>query len=165
LSANHQLALHWKNLYLSCPAGETCDDAKGDNSLRCEEGDSDLPWPADFAYEDIVGFTSSGKIYVRTNVNINDSVRRGLALAMDPQPHANGVRPSILNLNHRVLVAARIAAIDGERERIAKRFVGRHAPKPEREQRASALLQMNPYLPFVSVRVAWLRKTLGRGQA
>jgi uncharacterized protein (TIGR02646 family) len=165
LNGNHQLALHWNNLYLSCPAGETCDDARGDNSLRCEEGDSDLPWPADFAYEDIVGFTSSGKIYVRTNVNIDDPVRRALALAIDPQPHPNGFRPSILNLNHRVLVAALIAAIDGERERVAKQFVGRHATRPERGQRATALLQMNPYVPFGSVRVAWLRKTLGRGQA
>ena len=164
VSGNHELALHWQNLYLSCPTAETCDDAKGDNSLRCEEGDADLPWPTDFAYEDILGFTSGGKIYIRASVNIDDSVRRALALAIDPQLQANGFRPSILNLNHRVLVAARIAAIDGERERIAREFVGRHATRPERDQRAGALLQMNPFLPFVSVRVAWLRKTLGRGQ-
>jgi uncharacterized protein (TIGR02646 family) len=164
LSGDHPLALHWKNLYLSCPAVETCDEAKGDNSLRCEENDSDLPWPADFAYEDILGFTSGGKIYVRTNVNIDDSVRRALALAIDAQPQANGFQPSILNLNHKVLVAARIAAIDGQRELIAKEFVGQHATTADREQRATALLQMNPFLPFVSVRVAWLRKTLGRGQ-
>jgi uncharacterized protein (TIGR02646 family) len=164
LSGNHQLALRWKNLYLSCPTAETCDDAKGGKSLRCEGSNSDLPWPTDFAYEDILGFTSSGKIYVRMDVNIDDSVRRALALAIDPQPHANGSRPAILNLNHRVLVAARIASIDGERERIAREFVGRHATKPERETRAAALLQMDPFLPFVSVRVAWLRKTLGRGQ-
>jgi uncharacterized protein (TIGR02646 family) len=165
VSANHQLALHWRNLYLSCPAAGTCDDAKRDNSLRCDEGDSDLLWPTNFDYEDVLGFTSGGKIYVRTNVNIADHVRRALALAIDPQPHANGLRPSILNLNHRVLVAARIAAIDGERERIAREFFGRHATRPERDQRAGALLQMNPFPPFVSVRVAWLRKTLGRGQA
>ena len=164
LSLNHEFALHWKNLYLSCPATETCDDAKSDNSLRCEENDSDLPWPTDFAYESVLGFTSGGTIYIRTDVNVDNSVRRALALAIDPQPRGTGYRQSILNLNHRVLVAARIAAIDGERERIAREFVGRTATRPEREQRAAALLQKNSFPPFVSARVAWLRKALGRGR-
>jgi hypothetical protein len=149
---------------LSCPTKETCDDAKGDNPLRCEGDDPDLPWPADFAYEDIVGFTSAGKIYLRADVNLDVPVRRALALAIDQQLE-NGRSPaSILNLNHRVLVAARIAAMDGERARMERDFVGRHATKEEREQRAAALLGMNPFPQFVSVRVAWLRKNLGKGQ-
>jgi uncharacterized protein (TIGR02646 family) len=164
LSVYHEFALHWKNLYLSCPHEKTCDDAKGDTLLQYEEGDSDLPWPADFTYENILGFTSGGKIYVRTDVNIDDAIRRALALAIDPQPQANGYRPSILNLNHPSLVAARKAAIDVEQERIAREFAGRHAERLERELRAVDLLQRNPFPTFVSVRVAWLRKTLGRGQ-
>ena len=49
LSVHHQFALHWRNLYLSCCSTGTCDDAKGDTSLRFQEGDSDLPWPTDLA--------------------------------------------------------------------------------------------------------------------
>src|SRR5437660_2599148 len=100
LSVNHQLALHWKNLYLSCSSTGTCDDAKGDTSLRCEEGDPDLPWPTDLSYENLVGFTSSGEIYVRTDANVADEVRRAVAWAIDKQPHGTGYRPAILNLNH-----------------------------------------------------------------
>jgi len=164
LSIHHELALHWKNLYLSCPTPKTCDDAKGNSSLGCEEGDSDLPWPADFAYENLLGFASDGRIYVRTDVNVDDSVRQALALAIDPQPQGVGHWQAILNLNDRVLLAARIAAIDGERERMRRESAGRTATRPEREQRAAALLRMNPFPAFVSVRVAWIRKFLGRGR-
>ena len=86
-----------------------------------------------------------------------------MALAFDQQLQNGRSRASILNLNHRVLVAARIAAIDGERDRIAKHFAGRTATRGDREQRAAYLLEMNPLPPFVSVRVSWLRKILGKG--
>jgi uncharacterized protein (TIGR02646 family) len=162
LSTNHELALNWKNLYLSCPTEGTCDDAKGDRLLRCEESDSDLPCPSDYAYENILGFTSDGRIFIRSDVKIDDSFRRSLALAIEPQHRAAGGRLAILNLNHRVLIAARIAAIDGERERMAREFVRRHATGRDREQRVAALLKMDPFLPFLSVRIAWLRKFPGR---
>ena len=58
LSCNPKLALHWKNLYLSCPSPDTCDSAKGNRRLRWDNADDNLPWPAKFQYEDIVGFTS-----------------------------------------------------------------------------------------------------------
>jgi uncharacterized protein (TIGR02646 family) len=164
LSVNHEFALHWKNLYLSCPSLGTCDDAKGDTALRCEDGDSDLPWPTDLPYENLVGFTSGGEIYVRTDANVDNDVRRAVAVVIDKQPHGAGYRPAILNLNHPALVAARAAAIDAERNRIEKEFAGRTASRPEREQRAAALLAKDPLPGFVSVRVAWLRKFLGRGR-
>src|SRR5258705_2324060 len=87
-----------------------------------------------------------------------------LALAIDKQPRGTGYRPAILNLNHPALVAARAAAIDAEKKRIEKEFPGRIATRPEREQRATGLLAIDPLSGFVSVRVAWLRKFLGRGR-
>lgn len=161
LSANHELALHWENLYLSCPFEGTCDEAKGEHPLRCQDGDPDLPWPADFAYENVLGFTSDGRICIRNDVKIDDSFRRSLALAIEPQRGPTGQRKSFLNLNHRVLIAARIAAIDGERERTTKEF-GRHPTDPDRERRVTALLTMDPFPPFLSVRIAWLRRFPGR---
>lgn len=163
LSVDHEFALHWKNLYLSCPSLGTCDDAKRDTPLRCEDGDSDLPWPTDLHYENLLGFTSAGEIYMRTDANVDDDVRKAVALAIDKQPRGTGYRPAILNLNHPALVAARAAAIDAERERIEREFAGRTATRPEREQVATTLLRKNPFPPFVSVRVAWLRKSLGMG--
>lgn len=164
LSVNHELALHWKNLYLSCTTAGTCDDAKGDTSLRCDEADPDLPWPTELHYENLVGFTSRGEIYVRMDTNVGDDVRRAIALAMDRQSHGAGYRPAILNLNHPALVEARAAAIDAEKSRMSKEFAGRTASKPEREQRAATLLGENPLPAFVSVRVAYLRKSFGAGR-
>jgi uncharacterized protein (TIGR02646 family) len=163
LSVHHDLALEWKNLYLSCATKKTCDRAKGDNALRCEEQDPDLPWPAEFSYENYLGFTGGGKIYIRADINVDDFVRRALALAIEPQPRGTGYRQSILNLNDRVLVAARFAAIEAERERLEREFRGRTATKAERKQRAAALLREKEFQAFVSVRVAWLRQTCGHG--
>ena len=70
LSTDPGLAIHWENLYLSCPEPETCDSAKGDRPFRWEEDDTDMPWPVDLPYEDFVGFTSGGEIYVRSDVSL-----------------------------------------------------------------------------------------------
>jgi uncharacterized protein (TIGR02646 family) len=58
LSANHDQALCWKNLYLSCPTPETCDNAKGRRPLKWDDADPDLPWPIGGA-RDQRGRTSS----------------------------------------------------------------------------------------------------------
>ncbi len=164
LSDNHDLALHWENLYLSCPSTDSCDRAKGDRPLKWDEADPDLPWPTDQRYEDLVGFTSRGEMYVRTDVNIPDARRKALQLAIDDQQDGDRVRKAILNLNTPALVAARAAAIDSMKTRLGKQFKGKTASRADREQMADDLLLGEKLPPFVSIRVGYLRKTLGKGR-
>ena len=164
LSRNPALALHWKNLYLSCPSPETCDSAKADRPLRWDDADPDMPWPVDRRYEDVVGFTSGGEIYVRSDVALSDTTRQALELAIADQADGVQVRRSIVNLNHPALVTARVTAIKAERKRLEKDFKNRTATRDEREQRATRLLDEDQRPQFVSIRVAWLRKRLGRGR-
>ncbi len=163
-STDPHFAIHWKNLYLSCPKPETCDSAKGDRPFRWEKDDTDMPWPVDLPYEDFVGFTSGGEVYVRSDVSLPDATRRALELAIADRPDGAGVRRSILNLNHPALVAARAAAVDSERTRVAKRPESEPANRDEREQLAAQILDVDQRPQFVSIRVAWLRKTLGLGR-
>lgn len=158
LSCNPKLALHWKNLYLSCPSPDTCDSAKGNRRLRWGDADDDMPWPAEFPYEDVVGFTSRGKIYVRSDVVLEESMRRALELAIEKRTDGARVRPSIVNLNHSMLVKARAAAV------ISEHMLMEAATADERDERAAWLLDCDPRPAFVSIRVAYLRKQLGRGQ-
>jgi uncharacterized protein (TIGR02646 family) len=164
LSVHPEQALHWKNLYLSCPSTETCDAAKGDRALRWDDADPDLSWPVDLRYEDLVAFTSRGEIYVRRDVVLEDAVRRALELALDDCQDGNRTRRAILNLNHPALVAARAAALDSERTRLERDFEGITASRETREERAHEMLGQNPLPTFVSIRVSWLRKRLGRGR-
>ena len=161
---NHALALHWKNLYLSCPFPETCDSAKGGEPLRDDATDTHLPWPVDLRYEDFVGFTSDGEIYVRSDVALPDATRRALELAIGDRPTGDQRRRGIVNLNHPALIAARAAEVDRERTRMEKRFKNKTATRDEREQLARQLLDEDQRPQFVSIRVAWLRKRLGRGR-
>ena len=157
-----ELALHWKNLYLSCHSEETCDSAKGDRPLRWNDTDPHMPWPVDLPYEDLVGFTRRGEIYVRSDVALPDATRWALELAISDRPDGGRVRRAIVNLNHPALIAARAAALDGERMRMERR--NRTATRDQRAERASHLLGRGQLPEFVSIRVAWLRKTLGRGR-
>jgi uncharacterized protein (TIGR02646 family) len=164
LSSNHEQALCWKNLYLSCPTPGTCDDAKGQQPLKWDDNDPDLPWPVDFAYEDVLGFTSRGDIYVRSDANLDGARRRALEIAIADRQDGDRKRGAILNLSHPTLVAARAAALDSERTRRQKDFEEGTASRDERAERANALVGGNPLPPFVSIRAAWLRKTLGNGR-
>ncbi|MBF8287306.1 MAG: hypothetical protein HW381_414 [Candidatus Rokubacteria bacterium] len=164
LSRDHQHALCWKNLYLSCPTPGTCDDAKGDRPLKWDDAAPDLPWPTDRAYEDLLGFTSRGEIYVRSDVALDVATRKALELAIDDRHDGDRVRSAVLNLNHPALLAARAAALDSERTRLQKDFEARTASRGERAQRVTDLVAGNPLLPFVSIRAAWLCKVLGRGR-
>ena len=164
LSIEPRLALHWNNLYLSCTWSETCDSAKDDRPLRWDETDPHMPWPVDLPYEDFVGFTSRGEVYVRSDVALPDAARRALELAIADRPDGARVRRGIVNLNHPALVAARAAAIDSERTRIARDFENRTATRNGREVRAAHRLGQDPRPALVSIRVAWLRKSLGRGR-
>jgi uncharacterized protein (TIGR02646 family) len=159
-----QRALHWENLYVSCPTQGVCDDAKGGHRLAWDAADPSLPWPTQQAYENWVGFTSGGEIFVRSDALLGAAARRALELAIEDRPDGGRTRKSILNLNHPALIAARKAAVDTERSRIERRFPGQRAPAAERANRAAQILAAVPYPPFVSVRVAWLTKTLGRGR-
>jgi uncharacterized protein (TIGR02646 family) len=164
LSVHPEHALHWKNLYLSCPSAETCDAAKGERALRWDDADGHLPWPTDVRYEEFVGFTSRGDIYVRKGVVLDDTARRALELALDDREDGNRRRRAILNLNHPALVAARAAALDSERTRLERDFEDSTASREDRNERANEMLAKNPLPAFVSIRVAWLRRRLGRGR-
>ena len=61
-------------------------------------------------------------------------------------------------------MAARRGALDSERKHVEKDFENWIATTAEREGRASQLLGRGQLPAFVSIRVAWLHKTLGRGQ-
>jgi uncharacterized protein (TIGR02646 family) len=164
LSLSHDVALHWSNLYLTCATNDTCDAAKADRPFKWADADPDLPWPTDFQYERAIGFTSRGEIYVRNDVNLEESRTRALRLAIDDQPDGVRSRAAILNLNHPALVAARSASIDSERIRLERDFRNETATREQRQERAAAMLAMNPLPQFVSIRVLWLRKQMGRGR-
>ncbi len=157
LSRERRLALHWRNLYLSCAKSETCDSAKADHPFRWG-ADSHVPWPVDLRYEDVVGFTSDGRIYVRADVTMADAIRRALELAIADGTDGDRPRRSIVNLNHPALVKARVAAARGERKRMERDFENGTATRNEREQRVSELLGRRPLPEFVSIRVWWLRR-------
>ena len=162
LSGCPDVALHWRNLYLSCPFTGTCDDAKAHRRLRWDEADADLPWPVEMQYERCVGWRSNGDIYVRTDAPLSDAQRRALELAIADRAAGAAKRTAILNLNHPALREARAAAIDAERARMGRDFPNRTATTEEKAERAAAMLDESPYPPFVSIRVAWLRKELGK---
>lgn len=164
LKLNPELALHWKNLYLTCTNPETCDSNKSSNPLKWREEDPDLPWPTAFKYEAVVGFSSLGEMYVRNDVVLEEATRQALQLAIDDQPDGNRMRKAILNLNHPALVAARAAAIDSEQTRLETDFEGKTATRDERAERAHSLLNKNRLPKYISIRVCWLRKTLGKGR-
>lgn len=164
LSAAPNLALHWKNLYLSCATDATCDVHKHESPLKAAATDPDLPWPVDHAYERCVGFTSLGEVYVRSDAPLDDTQRRALVHALGV-PHDDEVKDNgVLNLNHPKLVAARIAALDSERTRLERQHKGKTATRDEREARKTALLGEHPLQEFVSIRARWLDRSLGKAR-
>ena len=164
LSGAPEYAIHWHNLYLSCPSPETCDGRKGARRLRADDADSELPWPTELAYERIVGYGRGRDVYVRNDVQIDGKVRKALELAIDDGEYGGEQRKAILNLNHPTLVESRRAAMDSERTKLGREFRHRTASWEERVARATELLGRNPLPEHISIRVAWLRKSLGRGR-
>lgn len=164
LSAAPELALHWRNLYLSCATATTCDCRKHESPFRADPADSDLPWPVDHAYERCVGFTSLGEAYVRTDAPLDDAQRRALVLALG-MPHDDTLKDNgVLNLNHPALVAARVAALDSERSRLERDHKDRTASREERVTRAAELVKEQPLREFISIRVRWLERSLGKAR-
>ena len=103
-------------------------------------------------------------MYVRNDVHIDGEARKALELAIDDGEHGGEQRKAILNLNHPTLVESRRAALDSERTRLERDFGQRTASREERAERATELFGQEPLREHVSIRVAWLRKTLGRGR-
>ena len=160
-----QYALCWENLYLSCETRLTCGIAKGDRRLAWDDSDPDLPWPTDLDYERLVGFGSDGRIYVRSDEDIDETTRKALNLAIDDHRDVEGTeKDGILNLNHPDLIAGREAAINSERESMKRDFRNRIATKDEREERANRLLAKDPRPEFVSIRVAAVLEKVGSGR-
>ena len=120
------------------------------------------PWT--FATKMSLASPDAVEIYVRSDVALPDATRRALELAIADRPDGGRVRRAIANLNHPALVAARAAALDGERMRLEREFRNRTATRDQRGDRASRLLGRGRLPEFVSIRVAWLRNTLGRGR-
>ena len=123
-----------------------------------------MPWPVEFPYQDVVGFSTRGEIYVRSDVTLPEGTRRALKLAIGDRTDGGQAQPGIVNLNDPALVKARVAAVRGERRRMERELKNGTASSDEREERASRLLGMRRLPEFVSIRVAWLRKRLGKGR-
>ena len=66
-------------------------------------------WP--LRYEDVVGFTSRGEIYVRSDAMSPDPVHRAIEFAIAGRTDGDRVRRGIVNLNDPALVRARSAAV------------------------------------------------------
>ena len=92
-------------------------------------------------------------------MHLNGPTRDALELAIGD----GKLRGAILNLNHPTLREARRAALDSERTRLARNFSQGAASAEERAVRASQILDRDPRPEHVSIRVAWLLETLGRG--
>jgi hypothetical protein len=144
----HQV-FDWSNLHLSCRTVDTCDDRKKSVPLN-------LPWPVSFRYEDVIGFTSGGRMYAREDVQVAPQVGHALARALDDQPGPPRVR-STLNLNHPALREARAAAIEAE-------DTWQPLTPVQRQQRVQALLAQSRRSDFISARMACLNGELGVGR-
>jgi uncharacterized protein (TIGR02646 family) len=153
LSLFLQEVFNWSNLHLSCRTVDTCDDLKADRPL-------DLPWPVTFQYEHVLGFTSGGRMYVRTDVAVTPQVRQALAIALEHQAGPPSIR-STLNLNQPALREARAAAIEAE-ETVAESQSTMTAA--QRQQRVATLLAQLRRDDFVSARLAYLSGQLGVGR-
>jgi len=148
-----QDVFNWSNLHLSCRTVDTCDERKGGRPLE-------LPWPVTFQYENVLGFTSGGRMYVRTDATMTPQVRQALTIALEDQAGPPGIR-STLNLNQPALREARAAAIEAE-ETVAES----QPPMTEaqRQQRVATLLTQPRRDEFVSARLAYLSGQLGVGR-
>lgn len=155
---------NWKNLHLSCATPNTCDTCKDCKPLKCLPADTELPWPTEYAYEEVLGFTSGGRVYVRCDVDIDEGVRRALNLAIDGLREEGLCRRAILNLNAPALTTAREAAIDDEEGALSSAHGGQEVDRELREERVAILHGALRKPAFVSIRVAWLRKELGKGR-
>lgn len=93
-----------------------------------------------------------------------DTVRRAIELAIVRHTDGDRARRRTVNLNDPALVKARWAAVHGERKRLERDCENRTATNDERDERTSQILGRSKLPEFVSIRVARVRKALGRGR-
>lgn len=166
LGKNPELALHWENLYLSCPEPDSCDGSKKGVPLETDAPGSELPWRTVASYHDWLGISKLGEVYVRSDANISLAIRSALEAAIGrPEKEEDDVATGILRLNNRTLRAARVAAIDQERTLLHREFGEETATRAHREAHAGEMLRRDVYPSYVSTRVAYLRRTLGKHKA
>jgi uncharacterized protein (TIGR02646 family) len=164
VSLNLQDVFNWDNLYLACATPDTCDVRKGNTPLKWLALDPDLPWPVQFAFEDVLGFTSGGRVYVRNDVQLNQGTRQALELAIDDQSQNGVLRKAILNLNAPALREARAAAIDDEEAAVLSATGGQPPTPQQRQVQAMSILASARRPGFASIRVASLAGELGVGR-
>jgi hypothetical protein len=155
---------NWENLHLSCATYDTCDSRKQGNPLKVLATDPELPYPSQTNYEDALGFTSDGRMYVRKDARIPSSVRSALELAIEDQMVGGQKRKSVLNLNSPALRDARAAAIEDEENAFRSALGGGAATAAHRLAHVAALLAAARLPEFVSIRVAAIAENLGIGR-
>lgn len=141
-------ALDWDNLHLSCSSNTTCDGAQKNRSLG-------LPVPSRENYEDSLEYDSYGNIKARA------SLREGLRM---PLKAAIGTEaePGLLNLNCRTPRDARVAALKRLKMELEKANSNKQVSREHLLQRASALLDLDPFPALVSLKVGWLLRQASR---
>lgn len=164
LEHNPEEVFLWENLHLSCTTPDTCDTRKHNTPLKWDPTDPDLPWPSQMAYEEVLGFTSGGKVYVRKDATLDGPVRRALELAIEDRQEGVRTKRSILNLNAPALREARAAALDDEEEAVSSEHHNQHLTTEQRLARAEALLAAARHPGFISIRIASLLGTIGAGR-
>ena len=157
-------ALHWRNLYLSCSTGDTCGVRKDHRPLKA--GRRSGPSLAHRTRLRRVGRLHQPGRDVRPRRRTHGRGNPQCPRAGHRRRPAKGGRPrrAILNLNHPTLVAARRAAMDSEQMRWRRDLEQGTASSEERAARANGLLGRRQLPAFVSIRVSWLRRALGRGR-
>jgi uncharacterized protein (TIGR02646 family) len=155
-------ALAWDNLYLSCTSDTSCDTKKHGERLVWDPEDDSLPPPCHFDYERCLGFGRGGEVYVKKSANLTAAQRRALELALDDREDGGRRRASILGLNSAALVQARKEAMDRERSRLDRKFGKGTVDAAARQAAANSLLAASQRESFVSVRVAWWTRQLGK---
>lgn len=155
-------ALEWKNLYLSCRSLTSCDEQQRGDRLVWNASDDSLPPPCNCKYERYLGFGKGGDVYVKKNASLTESQRRALELAIDAREDCGRKRGSLLGLNSPALIKARKQAIDCERHRLKTAFGEKDVGDEDRQAVADKLLAQSPLESFVSVRVAWWTRRLGK---
>ena len=111
-----------------------------------------------------MGFTSLGEMYVRSDAPLNDAQRKALVLAIgvphdDDDEGQRHPQPEPSRVDRRAeRLPSTASAPDWSADSRSRR-----ASRSEREAIASERLGADTLPEFVSIRVGWLRKTLGDG--
>lgn len=161
IAVEPKFALDWNNLYVSCSMTDTCDIHQKSRGLG-------LPHPVDTFYEECLSFDWHGIVHISKHAASYLTERQVDALRCaigDPRVDAPGARgdlSSLLNLNHPQLRKQRAAQLDALKMHMLRRFPNGEPSRQDREDEARRLLSAPKGKQFVSIQIAWLRRTAGR---